>query len=131
MPRLAQPVRTPTVLIVEDDADLAAILKELIEGLGYGAICASNGQEALERMKESLPSLLLIDLFMPVMGGIEFLHVLRESELRAIPKLVMTAANDQMVGVKEDVSVLFKPLDLNEVADAVQKYCGMPSVTVP
>ena len=114
-------------MVVEDDEDLSLSLRYMLEELGYRAICASNGREALSRLEEDTPSLLLVDLFMPVMGGIEFLHALRtEPRLRAIPKVIMTAANDQMVGVKEDVSVLYKPLDFELLTRVLKQYCPMP-----
>lgn len=123
-PAPAESAPKPAVLVVEDDADQSETLKAFLEGLGFGVICAANGREALARLRESVPCILLVDLFMPVMGGIELLHILRkESRYRAIPKVIMTAANDQMVGVKEDVSVLFKPIDLDEVAQAVRQCC--------
>jgi CheY-like chemotaxis protein len=112
------------VLIVEDDAELSLSLRDMIRALGYDAICASNGREALARLRELTPSLLLVDLFMPVMGGIEFLHVIKgEPRLSAIPKVIITAANDQMVGVKEDVSVLHKPVDLEVLAQVLKQHC--------
>lgn len=115
----------PTVLVVEDDVEQAMSLAAVIEDLGYRVICAANGQEALSRLRECSPCLVLVDLFMPVMGGIEFLHRLREEpDLIGIPKVIMTSANDQMVGVKEDASVLFKPLDLDEVVQVVRRHCG-------
>ena len=118
------PVAIGTVLIVEDDRDLLTTLKDMLEELGYRAICASNGREALARLEEETPSLLLVDLFMPVMGGIEFLHAIRaEARFRAIPKVIMTAANDHMVGVKEDVNVLYKPLDFELLTRVLEQYC--------
>jgi CheY-like chemotaxis protein len=112
------------VLIIDDDPQLAASLKDAVEGLGYRAVCAPNGREALDRIKERRPSLLLVDLFMPVMGGIEFLHVIRDdARLSTIPKVIMTAANDRMVGVKEDVSVLYKPFELDVLVHLLEQYC--------
>ena len=112
------------VLIVEDDEDLATSLKATIETLGYRAISASNGREAFSRIEGVTPSLFLVDLFMPVMGGIAFLRALKaEPKFKAIPKVIMTGANDQMVGVKEDVGVLYKPLDFGALTQILEQYC--------
>jgi CheY-like chemotaxis protein len=122
-PRDATPAPRGSVLIVDDDEDLAASLKDMIEDLGYHATCAGNGREALARIEEHAPSLILVDLFMPVMGGIELLHVLKaDRRLSVIPKVIMTAANDQMVGVKEDVSVLYKPIDFDALIHLLEQH---------
>ena len=65
-------------------------------------------------LEEERPALMLVDLFMPVMNGAEFLKIVkRNPQLAAIPRVIMTAANDQMIGVKEDVTVLYKPVDFD------------------
>jgi two-component system response regulator VicR len=86
---------------------------------------ASNGQQALDLLDGHQPSVVLIDLFMPVMGGIELLRAIKRSPTwGAIPCVIMTGANDQMVGVKEDVSVLYKPFDTDAVAAILEQYCS-------
>src|SRR5262245_6168028 len=113
-----------SVLLVEDDEDVSQTIKEVIEDQGYRAICAGNGREALEILQEALPSLMLIDVFMPVMNGIEFLRAVKRNEtLAKIPRVIMTAANDRMIGVKEDVSVLYKPVDFDALARLLKRYC--------
>ncbi|MDB4981433.1 MAG: two-component response regulator [Myxococcales bacterium] len=126
----AKASRQGPVLIVEDDEDVAATLKGTIEDLGYRAEWAANGREALARMDEMPLSLLLVDLFMPVMGGIEFLHVIKRSPtLSAIPKVVMTTANDQMIAVKEDIMVLHKPIDFATLTHLLEQHCERAETT--
>jgi CheY-like chemotaxis protein len=61
---------------------------------------------------------------MPVMNGVELLKVVkRNPQLATIPRVIMTAANDRMIGVKEDVPVLYKPVDFEALAKLLQKYC--------
>jgi CheY-like chemotaxis protein len=122
----AAPARS-CVLVLEDDRDVAQTIGELIEDQGYRAICVDNGREALAVLENERPSLMLIDVFMPVMNGIEFLRVVKaRASLADIPRVVMTAANDHMIGVKEDVSVLYKPVDFDALKRILEKYC--PSV---
>jgi CheY-like chemotaxis protein len=113
-----------SVLVLEDDRDVAQTIGELIEDQGYHAICVDNGREALAVLEHERPCLMLIDVFMPVMNGIEFLRVVRaRPSLADIPRVIMTAANDQMIGVKEDVSVLYKPVDFDALKRLLEKYC--------
>jgi CheY-like chemotaxis protein len=115
---------TRTVLVVEDDWDLSYSIKTIIEDQGWRAICASNGREALALLEEERPVLMLVDLFMPVMNGVELLKVIkRNARLAAIPRVIMTAANDRMIGVKEDVPVLYKPVDVDALSRLLRQYC--------
>jgi CheY-like chemotaxis protein len=119
--------RRRSVLVVEDDADVALTIKELIEDQGCRALCAGNGREALAVLEEERPCLMLIDVFMPIMNGVEFLKVVKSNHALAdIPRVIMTAANDRMIGVKEDVSVLYKPVDFDALRRLLQKYCDAP-----
>lgn len=118
-------LRSPraTVLVVEDDEEVLFALTTVIEEEGWRVATAKNGREALSILETVRPDLMLIDLFMPVMGGIELLRVLKRDERYArIPRLVMTAANDRMIGVKEDVSVLYKPIDLEMLVRTLRRH---------
>jgi CheY-like chemotaxis protein len=114
----------PVVLIVEDDRDVALTINDVVEDSGYRAICAANGREALLVLEDEVPALMLIDLFMPVMNGVELLKVIKKTpKLASIPRVIMTAANDQMIGVREDVTVLYKPVDFDALTQLLRRYC--------
>jgi len=123
--RLAACPAERTVLVLDDDRDVSEMVKDLIEEQGYRAVCAGNGREALAVLERERPCLMLIDVFMPVMNGVEFLRAIKSNALLAgIPRVIMTAANDQMIGVKEDVSVLYKPVDFESLKRILHKYCA-------
>ena len=118
----------PAVLIVEDDREVAATINDVVEDRGYRALRAENGREALAQLEHETPALMLIDLFMPVMNGVELLKVIKKSpKLSAIPRVIMTAANDQMIGVREDVTVLYKPVDFDALTQLLHRYCDPAS----
>jgi len=62
------------ILIVEDDTDLNAAYKVILENEKHTVKSAFNGQEALDLLKDFEPDLILLDLLMPIMGGLEFLQ---------------------------------------------------------
>ena len=79
------------VLIVEDDEAARDLLRRILIAEGWSVTTAANGQEALQRLTESPPGLILLDLLMPEMGGIELLNELRtKSEYRNIPTIIIT-----------------------------------------
>jgi CheY-like chemotaxis protein len=118
--------------VLEDDQDVASCINDVVEERGYRAICVANGREALSVLEDERPALMLVDLFMPIMNGAEFLKVIKGSpELSEIPRVIVTAANDPMISVKEDVTVLYKPVDLDALGRLLQKYCepGRPRLS--
>ena len=114
----------PTVLVVDDDHDFAMAVNELVEGRGCRPISAGNGSEALSVLQAERPTLMLVDLFMPVMNGAEFLKVVKQSPaLAGIPRILMTATNDPTISIREDVTVLYKPLDVDLLNGLLDRYC--------
>ena len=82
----------PAVLVVEDDQDVAMTINDVVEERGYRAICVPNGRAALSALELERPALMLVDLFMPVMNGAEFLKVVKKTpRLASIPRVIMTA----------------------------------------
>jgi CheY-like chemotaxis protein len=80
------------VLLVEDDVETRSLMREILEKEGRTVSEAENGQVALEVMERERPSLILLDLMMPVMDGFEFADaVRRRPEWRTIPIVVVTA----------------------------------------
>jgi CheY-like chemotaxis protein len=115
-----------SVLIVEDDGDVGQAVAELIEDLGYSCRHAKDGIEAMTALSLERPDLLIADFFMPVMSGIDLLARLREHpSYRDIPVIAMTAGNDRMLGVKLNVPVLQKPIDLPTLTQMLARYCPL------
>ena len=69
---------------------------------------------------------------MPVMNGAELLKVIRQSpRLAQIPRVIMTGANDPMIGVKQDVSVFYKPLDFTALGRLIQRHTAPVAFSLP
>jgi signal transduction histidine kinase/CheY-like chemotaxis protein len=84
--------RTGPVLLVEDDEAARKVIAKSVAEVGRGVMEASNGREALARLSENKPDLILLDLMMPVMDGFEFLSEMRSHEKwRDLPVIVLTA----------------------------------------
>jgi len=92
MEALAKFRRDLPILVVDDDAVLRELVRRILEKDGYAVVEAGNGREALERLEEVSPGLILLDLMMPEMDGFELVAELRRHDAwRAIPVLVITA----------------------------------------
>ena len=68
------------VLIIDDEIDLRDLMKEVLEGEGYQVFCAANGADGIQLNEEMNPDVILLDLKMPVMGGIETLRNIRKTD---------------------------------------------------
>ena len=80
------------ILVVDDDDDQVALVSRLLAKEGREVMTASNGREALARLAERKPSLILLDLMMPVMDGFDFLEALHARHFQPpIPVIVVTA----------------------------------------
>ena len=84
-----------SILIVDDNSTNTDVLKKYMTLLGYHTICVSDGVEAVSKLKEKRPDLILLDILMPRMNGIQFLQYLKEEDLLyLIPVLVISALDD-------------------------------------
>lgn len=79
-----------TILVVDDDPDIQEVLKDRLEYLGYRVFVASSGQEGLELLKDKSPQMVLLDIEMPGMNGLEVLKEIRKREI-LIPVVMITA----------------------------------------
>ena len=115
------------ILVVEDHADLREMLAVLLESEGYAVQTATNGAEALERLHEAKPALILLDLMMPVMTGDEFRErQLADPRYRDVPVICMTAAHDGAARAERIHADEFfqKPLDFEELISVVRHRVG-------
>jgi DNA-binding response OmpR family regulator len=115
----------PTILIVEDEPDVLEYLETLIGTLGYRTIRARHGREALERVAETTPDLILSDVVMPVMDGISLCRTLKaDAATRLVPVIIMTALSgidDRVRGIEAGADdYLTKPVDHRELIARVQ-----------
>ena len=85
-----------TILVVDDDPDIVAIAKTTLEKTGYVVQTAGNGLEVFSRLEEQKPDLIILDIIMPHMNGLEVLERLKETaETSSIPVILITAKIQQ------------------------------------
>lgn len=86
------------ILIVDDNADARFMLKTVLEGQGFAVACAEDGQEALDMIKTNRPDLIISDIQMPNLDGIELIKILRgQSETKDTPVLVTSAQHSSVL----------------------------------
>ncbi len=84
------------IMVIEDDPFLSSILKARLEKDGFQVIQAFNGEEALTKLRETLPGLVILDLIMPKMSGFEVLQAISiDPQLNKIPVVVVSNLGQQ------------------------------------
>jgi CheY-like chemotaxis protein len=120
-----KPAAATTVLVVDDDQDIREILSEILRDAGYIVVVASDGREALERLRSATPSLILLDLNMPGIDGFELIGRLRQDPASArVPVVVMSAVSEmtqRVAGLDVD-DALAKPINLAQLLQVVERY---------
>jgi len=121
---MADPISNPSVLVIDDDIAVREAISAGLRLEGYDLIFAENGAEALEVMKRSTPRVVILDLKMPVMDGLEFLSNVQLNPSDAISVVVLTAhVDDESAEACYNAGItalVKKPFTLNELRGAVQ-----------
>jgi CheY-like chemotaxis protein len=117
------------VLIVEDNEKNMKLVRDVLQATGYSTLEATTGEEAIELSLSQAPALVLMDVQLPGIDGVEALERLRQNERTAsIPVLALTA--QAMSGDRERFleagfdGYLSKPIDVAELIQVVQEHCG-------
>ncbi|HLB00329.1 MAG TPA: response regulator [Bacteroidota bacterium] len=114
------------VLLVDDEAGFAELLRDLLELEYYEVVTAENGEEGLEKLKTFVPDVIISDVVMPKMSGFEmFKQVKASRETSSIPFLFITGFQDERVlsearkiGV---FGILRKPIDIEQIENRIQE----------
>ena len=119
-----------TIVIAEDEFAIASALREILESAGYKVLWAENGEEALSILAQTSPDLVLLDIMMPIVDGIETLGEMRRDErLAETPVVVMTAVPDASYDAVHELGVsafLKKPFGAQTLLDVVTEMVGGP-----
>jgi CheY-like chemotaxis protein len=117
-----------TVLVVEDDPDVREAIAEVLADSRYVALHASNGAEALQRLRSApvTPCVILLDMMMPTMDGWQFrAEQQRDPAVKDIPVVVLSAHADvgDTAAEMAAAAYLSKPVALERLLDVVERFC--------
>lgn len=109
----------PKVLIVDDSVSVVALIEKILKGTGYQIIKAYNGEEALRKVSEEDPDLIILDVMMPKIDGLEVCRRLKSSEVtRLIPVVMLTSKDyveDKITGLETGADdYITKPFNSKE-----------------
>ncbi len=111
------------ILLVDDEEGIQMLYREELEDEGYEVISAYTGEEGLEKFKTESPDLVILDIQMPGMNGIETLRQMK-MENPQLPVILSTAYNEykQDLGAWASDEYVVKSSNINELKEAVRKH---------
>jgi len=118
---------THKILLVEDDQPILELMEILLRRIGYEPVLVPDVLEALERVRNDPPALVLLDIMMTPMNGWEFLEKVREEYgMKEIPVILFTASPsvDEKIALMKDpkLGLLQKPVTITELKAEIEKF---------
>jgi two-component system, OmpR family, phosphate regulon response regulator PhoB len=119
------------ILVVEDEDNIAIALDYIMTREGYDHDRIASGAEALGRIRETRPDLVLLDVMLPVVSGYEICQDIRLDPTLADVKILMMTAQGSAIGRKKGLALgadgfISKPFGINELRDEVRRLLGAP-----
>jgi CheY-like chemotaxis protein len=112
-----------TIFIMDDDLALQTVLEYALRGAGYDVVLAPDGQEGMRLLENLTPSLVISDIMMPNMDGVEvFQHIKERLQDDGIPIIIMTALNRKPWFADleaEGAVILQKPFEVDKLIDMI------------
>lgn len=118
------------ILIIDDEAEIVELLCSRLHSQHYETVFAFDGEDGLSKFKEAMPDLVILDLNMPNMNGLEVCRVIRRVEQNNTPIIMLTARGtdtDRIVGRVRGADVyMTKPFDASAIIGQVNKLLEQP-----
>ncbi|NQT33480.1 MAG: response regulator [Candidatus Omnitrophica bacterium] len=110
------------ILVIDDEASVCSMLKKFLEMKGYAADIAVSGQEGIDRVRQNAPAIVLLDIRMPGMDGVEVLKEIKRID-KNVNVIMITAVNENEIGKKcielGAYDYIIKPFDLEYLENAL------------
>ena len=123
------PASNRTIMVVDDNPDIVAVIKTILEVEGYGLQFAYSGQETFNLLREQKPDLILLDILMPTIDGLEVLTRLKgDPDTASIPVILLTSMvqyKDVLIGYKRGANhYITKPFTKGQLLEGINLVLG-------
>jgi two-component system, chemotaxis family, chemotaxis protein CheY len=116
-----------SILVVDDEVEIAEVLASVLSDAGYHVVPAANGKQALARLEEVKPHLIMTDYMMPVLGGEALIAMLKaHPQHRDIPVVVMTSVPERTIAEQSKgyAGFLRKPFRIRDMLAVIEQLIG-------
>ncbi|GJM42133.1 MAG: hypothetical protein DHS20C20_24150 [Ardenticatenaceae bacterium] len=120
------------IMLVDDEPNLRELLRQMLELGGFDVVEAVDGQEALEKLEDNIPDVMILDVMMPNMDGVSLCKKLRAGTTFARLPIIMLSGKTQHRAVQEGLAAganqyLCKPITIEELLQSVRALLPAPS----
>jgi DNA-binding response OmpR family regulator len=115
-------IRHEKVLVIEDDETFVKFIKRVLTVEGYTVICAANGRDGLVAIRQHQPSVVLLDIGLPIMDGEALLAVYHSQNDVQVPIIVMSGGEKDVRKLPPVAGFLQKPFEVQMLIDLVAQY---------
>jgi len=117
------------ILVVEDELDVQKALKIRLEACNWEVLLASDGEEALQKIKEEQPDLIILDIMLPKMSGYKVCRLTKfDAQHKYIPIIMLTVRSekkDRILGLESGADeYLTKPYSSTELIEKIKQFLG-------
>jgi len=114
-----------TIMVVDDEEDNRTTVKAVLEKNGYEVITANTADDCLEKLKQTKPSLILMDIMMPGTPVKEAIKLIKETKIAYLSVVrVGEAEKEELLKAPNIVGFIQKPFDINDLLEKVKKLVG-------
>jgi CheY-like chemotaxis protein len=121
----------PKVLVVDDDPAILEICSDLLQTEGYTVTVATNGQQALEQIRMNPPNVVLMDIMMPILDGVEACRQVKANPTTADIPVVLMSARTNLTRQSQDLAsadaLVAKPFDIDHLLNTIHDLVGEDS----
>jgi CheY-like chemotaxis protein len=121
----------PKVLVVDDDPAILEICSDLLQTEGYTVSVATNGQQALDQIRTDPPQVILMDIMMPVLDGVEACRQVKANPATAEIPVVLMSARTNLTRQSQDLAsadaLVAKPFDIDHLLNTIHDLVGEDS----
>ena len=121
----------PKVLVVDDDPAILEICSDLLQTEGYTVSVATNGQQALEQIRTDPPQVILMDIMMPVLDGVEACRQVKANPVTAAIPVVLMSARTNLTRQSQELAsadaLVAKPFDIDHLLNTIHDLVGEDS----
>lgn len=114
----------PRALVIEDDRDIATMFELALTAAGFAVEVAHNGQTALDRLQALVPAMVLVDLSLPGVSGIDVVRAIKADARLTTTRVIVASGNPQMSDDIYDQAdlVLIKPVSYEQLRDLGKRF---------
>ena len=127
-PEIKKPASAARVMVVDDDPDVVLLLNKVLSRRGYEVVSSLSGEEAIEKVLETKPDIIFMDIMMPTMNGWDAAKAIKENKKTSDIPIVFLSVRKEPEDIEKSLKYahadahIGKPINFNKLYEIIEKY---------